>query len=209
MLTVKVARFVVGLRRAVARLRGGLMTTLLFSLLVPGGVATAGKPVIDESYANGEVVYMIGPHVKTNPNPNEFAQAEELYIVAYPLNGTPPSDTTPKSLPGGYVPQCNPCYHFGTPSQGDAFAYHDHILSGSPGFGRDGTAGTFKGPWRIILLMYKASAVAGAFTPAKSAEELDTREEQGMFEEINPGAENPYELELPVILICPLVSSHA
>jgi hypothetical protein len=29
-----------------------------------------------------------------------------------------------------------------------------------------------------------------------------------MFEELNPGAENPYEMELPVILICPLVSSH-
>ena len=212
MLTVKVARFVASLRRAAACIRGGLMTTLLFSLLVPGGVATAGKPVIDESFANGEVVYMIGPHLITNPNPKAFAQAEELYIVAYPINGTPPTDTTPKSLPGsGYVPQCNPCYHFGPPSQGDAFAYHDHILSGSPGFGRDGTAGTFKGPWRIILLMYNASVLDDPdFKPAMSAEELDAREEAGLFQKINldPNAENPYEIELPVILICPLVSSH-
>jgi hypothetical protein len=166
------------LTRIVASLlkSSGVMLALL---LLTGGVAVAGKPIIDESYANGEVVYMIGPHLITNPNPKAFAQAEELYIVAYPINGIPPTDTTPKSLPGsGYVPQCNPCYHFGPPSQGDAFAYHDHILSGSPGFGRDGTAGTFKGPWRIILLMYNASVLDDPdFKPAMSAEELDAREE--------------------------------
>lgn len=42
---------------------------LALLLLAPGGVAVAGKPIIDESYANGEVVYMIGPHLITNPNP--------------------------------------------------------------------------------------------------------------------------------------------
>jgi hypothetical protein len=183
---------------------------LALLLLAPAGPAVAGKPIIDESYANGEVVYMIGPHIITDPNANEFAQSEELYIVAYPLNEDPGTDTTPKSLPGsGYVPQCNPCYHFGPPESGDTFAYHDHVLSGSPGFGRNGTAGDMKGPWRIILLKYKADVLTDPnFTPVKSAAELDAAEAAGKFQPINPGAENPYEVALPVILICPLVSSH-
>jgi hypothetical protein len=187
---------------------GGLMLALL--LVTPSGVAVAGKPIIDVSYANGEVVYMIGPRIITDPNPNLFAQSEELYIVAYPINENPGTDTAPKSLPAsGYEPQCNPCYHFGPPSSGDTFAYHDHVLSGSPGFGRNGTAGDFKGPWKIILLKYNASVLSDPnFTPVKSAAELDAAELEGKFQQINPGAANPYEVELPVILICPLVSSH-
>jgi hypothetical protein len=185
---------------------GGLM--LMLMLLAPAGVAVAGKPIIDTSYANGKVVYMIGPHVITNPNPKEFAQAEELYIVAYPMNegGT---DTGPKSLPGsGYSPQCNPCYHFGPV---DSFAYHDHILSGSPGFGHNGTAGEFKGPWRIILLKYTTNVLNDpSFKPATSAAELEQRILDGQFQ-LLPGADpaTPYELELPVILICPLVAPEA
>lgn len=194
----------------VASLKYRLLAMLALLMLASGGVAVAGKPIIDESYANGEVVYMIGPHLITNPNPKEFAQAEELYIVAYPLNESPGTDTTPKSLPGsGYVPQCNPCYHFGPPSAGDTFAYHDHVLSGSPGFGADGTAGEMKGPWRIILLKYKAEVLTDPnFVPVKSADELDKAEADGKFQVINPDPDNPYEIELPVILICPLVSSH-
>ena len=183
---------------------GGLALTL--TLLATAGVAVAAKPVIDESYANGETVYMIGPHLIPNPNPNLFAQSEELYIVAYPINpgGT---DTDEKSLASGYSPLCNPCYHFGSP---DIFAYHDHILSGSPGFGNHGTAGVFKGPWKIILLMYKPEVIADpSFTPAKSAAELDEREAAGMFLPIGSDPANPFEVVLPVILICPLVAPAA
>jgi hypothetical protein len=183
---------------------GGLAMAL--TLLATAGVAVAGKPVIDESYANGETVYMIGPHLIPNPNPNLFAQSEELYIVAYPINpgGT---DTDAKSLASGYSPQCNPCYHFGSP---DIFAYHDHILSGSPGFGNHGTAGEMKGPWKIILLMYKPEVISDpSFTPAKSAAELDEREAAGMFLPIGSDPANPFEVVLPVILICPLVAPAA
>jgi len=182
---------------------GGLM--LSFMLLALPGVAVAAKPIIDTSYANDKIVYMIGPHLITNPNPNQFAQAEELYIVAYPINPSG-NDTVPKSLDSGYSPQCNPCYHFGP---NDVFAYHDHILSGAPGFGKHGTAGDFKGPWRIILVMYTEDAIKGDFAPATNATELDRRESQEMFQVINPGAANPYEIELPVILICPLVAPDA
>ena len=177
----------------------------VFALVVGSGVASAGKPIIDTSYANGETVYMIGPHLITNPNPQQYAQSQELYIVAYPINEGG-LDTTPKVLPSGYEPQCNPCYHFGPP---DTFAYHDHVLTGSPGFGNNGTAGEFKGPWKIILMKYKLSVVMDPnFSPVTSAAELDEAESAGEFQEINPGADNPYEIPLPVILICPLVSSH-
>ena len=183
---------------------GGLLLAL--TLLASAGVAVAAKPIIDESYANGKVVYMIGPHVITNPNPNEFAKAEELYIVAYPINPTG-NAVDPKTLPSGYEPQCNPCYHFGPD---DIFAYHDHILSGAPGFGNHGTAGEFKGPWKIILLMYKPDVANDpSFTPATSAKELDEREAAGMFLPISSDPANPFEVVLPVILICPLVAPHA
>lgn len=179
---------------------------LALTLLATAGTAIAGKPIIDESYANGETVYMIGPHLITNPNPNLFAQSEELYIVAYPINPGG-NDTNPKALPSGYSPQCNPCYHFGPD---DIFAYHDHILSGSPGFGNHGTAGDFKGPWKIILLMYKPEVANDpSFTPAKSAAELDEREAAGMFLPIGSDPANPFEAVLPVILICPLVAPAA
>ena len=56
---------------------GGL-PALLLSLFIPWGAATAGKPIIDPSYADGELVYMIGPHVIPNPNPQLYAQSEEL-----------------------------------------------------------------------------------------------------------------------------------
>src|SRR5262245_56315490 len=75
----------------------------------------AGHQEIDPSYANDTVVYMIGPHMITNPNPHLLAQAEPLYILAYPLNFNPTCTSTcaPQTLPSGYQPQCNPCFHPG------------------------------------------------------------------------------------------------
>ena len=49
---------------------------------------------------------MIGPHVVFNAaqtQPNAYAKAEELYLIAYPQSALP--------LPSGYVPQCHPCIH--------------------------------------------------------------------------------------------------
>ena len=96
--------------------------------------ASAAQQEIDPSYANGTTVYMIGPHMITNPNPNLLAQAEPLYILAYPVNSNPvcTSDCAPTTLPSGYQPQCNPCFHPGLPP---VFAYHDHVLEGAPAAG--------------------------------------------------------------------------
>jgi hypothetical protein len=174
--------------------------------LIPLARANAAKPEIDPSYANGEVVYMIGPHMDTNPAPNVYAHAEELYIAAYPINpgGT---DTDSKTLATGYRPQCDPCYHVGLPG---VFAYHDHVLTGAPGAGTNGTANQFMAPWKIVILLYSPDAIsAPGFRPVTSEAELDAAEAAHVFAPINPHGANQYEVEPGVLLICPLVSSHA
>src|SRR5947207_1367887 len=129
----------------------------------PSGDATAaatGKPEIDPTYANGTTVYMIGPHLIVNAKatmPNAYEHAEELYLVVYPQTQTPQPGAGPITLPSGYQPQCNPCFHPGLPPQ---FVYHDHVITGAPGMGNNGTAGEYKAPWKIILLVYNPAYVA-------------------------------------------------
>jgi hypothetical protein len=174
--------------------------------------AAADKPAIDPSYADGKLYYMIGPHLITNAvltQPQLYAQSQELYLLVYPINPTGVA-TDPKALPSGYHPNCDPCYHPGLPG---VFAYHDHVLTGAPGLGNKGTAGQFKGPWKIIVLLYNPERFNDPnFMPIMSAVDVDTGEANGMFLPINtdptPGA-NPYEIETGNVLICPLVSPTA
>ena len=166
-----------------------------------------GKPEIDPTYANGKTVYMIGPHAIPNARttmPNLYEKAEELYLVVYP-SGTP---NAPITLPSGYQPQCNPCFHPGLPAP---FVHHDHVITGAPGMGINGTAGEFKSPWKIIILRYRANYVASpTFTPIKSAADIDAAEAAGnVFDQLAPGTPNPYEIDTGNLLICPIVSSHA
>jgi hypothetical protein len=145
---------------------------------------------------------MIGPHTITNPNPSLFEQSEELYIVAYPWDGT-----NAPVFASNYVPQCNPCYHPGLPVP---FVYHDHVLSGAPGLGTNGTADGFKSPWKIIVLMYNPAVLIDPnFQPVTSELDLDAAEAAGEFLPINPGGVNPYEVVTGSVLICPLVSPEA
>jgi hypothetical protein len=85
------------------------------------------------------------------------------------------------------------------------------VLTGAPGFGTNGTAGSFKGPWQIVVLMYNPTyAFSPHFQPITSDEALDTAEAAGDFLPIAPlGSANPYEIPTGTVLICPLVSSHA
>jgi hypothetical protein len=169
--------------------------------------ARAAKPEIDTVYAEGNTYYMISPHMITNPNPNLFAQAEELYLLVYPLNPDGSTTLGPQTLPSGYEPQCDPCFHPGLPLP---FVYHDHVLTGAPGLGNHGTAGQFKGPWKIIVLMYNPAVVFDpAFTPITSAADVDAGEAAAKFLPINPGADNPYEVSTGNVLICPFVSPSA
>lgn len=172
---------------------------------------STGKPEIDPTYADGKTVYMIGPHLIPNARttmPNAYAHAEELYLVAYP-QATPPSPGAgPITLPSGYQPQCNPCFHPGLPAP---FVYHDHVVHGAPGFGVNGTAGAYKAPWKIIVVVYNPAYVASpSFKPITSVTDLDAAEAAGtVFLKINPGGDNPYEVDTGNLLICPLVSDHA
>lgn len=192
-------RISVATRATAARMAGRL--AVLLTLLFVSATAQAAKPEIDPSYADGRVYYMIGPHSVANPTPQLFEQSQELYIVAYPWDGT-----NPPVFASGYTPQCNPCYHPGLPA---TFVYHDHVLSGGTGLGNQGTAGEFKGPWKIILLLYVESVLTDKdFQPITSEADLDAAEQAGMFQMISDGP-NPYEFVTPSILICPLVSPDA
>ena len=175
--------------------------------------ATAqGKPEIDPTYANGKTVYMIGPHMIVNARetmPNAYDHAEELYIVVYPQPTVPAPGAGPITLPSGYQPQCDPCFHPGLPFP---FVYHDHVITGAPGMGVNGTAGEYKAPWKIIVVMYNPAYVSlPGFTPVKSEAELDAAEQAGnVFLPINTsGTGNPYEIDTGNLLICPTVSPHA
>lgn len=180
------------------------------------GAASAGKPDIDPTYANGQTVYMIGPHLIQGAavtQPNLYANSEELYLLVYPQQTVPdPATAGPITLPSGYQPQCNPCFHPGLPFP---FVYHDHVITGAPGMGTNGTAGQFKGPWKIIVMMYNPLyAASPLFTPIKSAADIDAAEQPGknVFVQLNADlshGSNPYEVETGNVLICPLVSSNA
>lgn len=165
-----------------------------------------GKPEIDPTYANGKTVYMIGPHAIPGARetmPNLYAHAQELYLLVYP----PGTNGAPITLPSGYQPQCNPCFHPGLPPQ---FVYHDHVLPGAPGMGNNGTAGEFLGPWKLIVLVYDpAYVMAHGFVPIKSEADIDAGEAAGVFLQINPNGENHYEFDTGNLLICPTVSDHA
>ena len=166
-------------------------------------VAAMGKPEIDPTYANGTTVYMIGPHVIPNARetmPNAYAHAQELYLVSYPQASLP--------LPSGYKPQCNPCFHAGLPAP---FVFHDHVITGAPGMGINGTAGEYKAPWKIIVLVYNPAYVSSpTFKPITSATDLDAAEVAGnVFLPINTGGSNLYEIDTGNLLICPTVSNHA
>jgi hypothetical protein len=170
-----------------------------------------GKPEIDPTYANGTTVYMIGPHLIVNAKatmPNAYEHAEELYLLVYPQASLPQPGAGPITLLSGYGPQCNPCFHPGLPPQ---FVYHDHVITGAPGMGNNGTAGEYKAPWKIILLVYNpVHANSLSFVPLKSAADIDAAEQAGnVFLQINSGGANPYEVETGNLLICPTVSNHA
>lgn len=176
------------------------------AMLVFATAAAADKPEIDTVYANGQTYYMIGPHLiqgAAQSMPNAYGHAEELYLLAYP------QQALPLLAQSGSTPQCDPCHHPGLPPM---FVYHDHVLTGAPGLGTNGTAGVYKSPWKIIVLMYNPAFLTASFTPIKTAADIDTAETAGEFLPINQSLQhgsNPYEVDTGNLLICPTVSSHA
>jgi hypothetical protein len=168
-----------------------------------------GKPEIDPTWANGKTVYMIGPRLipdAKDTQPNLYARADELYLVVFPQATLPQPGAGPITLASGYQPQCNPCFHPLLPFQ---FVYHDHVITGAPGTGKNGTAGEFEAPWKVILMMYDPTyANSTGFKPVTSEAEIDAAEAKGgIFVPLAPGAPNPFEIETGNVLICPIASN--
>jgi hypothetical protein len=77
--------------------------------------------------------------------------------------------------------------------------------------GVNGTAGAYKAPWKIIVLVYNPAYVASpTFRPITSAAAVDAAEAAGnVFLHINTVGSNIYEVDTGNLLICPTVSNHA
>jgi hypothetical protein len=175
------------------------------------GTALGDKPTIDPTWANGQTVNMIGAHLivdARDTQPNLYASSQELYLLVFPQATVPdPATAGPITAGNGYHPQCNPCFHPGLPFP---LVYHDHVITGAPGMGNNGTAGQFKGPWKIIVLIYNpAYAYSPSFHPITSAAAIDAAEATGNTNVFLKAFGGQYEFDTGNVLICPIVSSNA
>jgi hypothetical protein len=172
-----------------------LATIFVFAALP---LTAAAKPDAELAYADGEAYTMLGVNLITNASPG-ILSAPPLYVLGYvPPDGSQPGQ--PITLPSGYQPQCNPCLQ-------EPIAYHDHLLTGAPGQGTDGTSGgDYRAPWRIVLLLYNpAWSNRPDFEPITRDDQLAAAEAAGEFLPINAGAPDPYEIWTPNVLVCPVV----
>jgi hypothetical protein len=185
--------------RSHPRLRATMIGALMLLLLIGSAAPAVATPGTETVYANGQTVTMLTPHAISNPNPNLLASAPPFYVLAFPMQSGHPV------LPTGYAPQCDPCLGVPVPP------YHDHLLPSVPGLGTDGTAREYEGPWSLVVMMYNPAYVAGgAFVPVTSDEDLAAAEAAGEFLPIaGPTAPDPFELRVPVVLVCPVTSDHA
>jgi len=188
------------------------MRRLLFGVVAPliavavGAVPVmAAKPGVEPMYSNGTIVYMAAPPSAGMPAAHV---PDDLYLVVYPINPDGLTNLGPQTVgTNHYMPQCNPCFHPGVPLP---FSYHDHVISGSPGFGKNGTAGSFNPWWHVFVVMYNpADYTNKAFTPVMSNAELDQGETNGLFLPINPNGPNHFEVDTGIVFLCMIVSSHA
>jgi hypothetical protein len=181
-----------------------LVFALVAALAVSAAPALAAKPATEPMYAVGTTVYMIAPPTLATGGPNV---PDDLYLAVYPID---PSGANLGPLTigtNGYTPQCDPCFHPGVPLP---FSYHDHVISGAPGFGVHGTAGEFNPFWHVFVVVYNPAVFLGQpFTPVKSTAELDAGESSGMFLPINASGPNPYEVDTGIVFLCNIVSRHA
>jgi hypothetical protein len=180
--------------------RGILAILTLFAL----GLALAGsgsaKPDLDLVYADGQTYSMLGAQLLTQASPG-LLSAPPIYTIGFPVA---PGTNGSITLPSGYRPQCNPCAH-------GAFAYHDHVLTGAPGLGNDGTGhGDYKAPWRIVVMLYSpAYANSPSFRPITDDADIPAAEAAGKLAPINSGPGNRFEIWTQNVLVCPVVSPAA
>lgn len=159
--------------------------------LLAGGSAQATGTLTESAYANGQT-YQIntGAAVVFDASPGLLRTASPIFIIGFPVAA---GTTGPITLPSGYQPQNN-----GLPSP---IPYHDHVLVSVRGPG-------YSAPLRVVQMQYTTSyAYSPSFVPITSFEQLVAAEAAGgVFEVVNPGAADPYELWTTTVLIRPLVS---
>lgn len=190
---------------ASARAALGMTLLLMVGMLAAiAPAATAAGSCVETAYANGNLYCIFVTKVIGDASPGLLATAEPIYIAAYfPLpqgcDTSNPSTCGPEGLPSGYQPLRNPCFH------GDglnAFPYHDHVMEGAPGFGKDDTADAMKGPWVLIIVAHDpALSNRAGFSPFRSAADIRTGEVAGDFQAINAGGSNAYEINTGVVII--------
>lgn len=172
-----------------------------------GPVATVEAATsTDLVYADGQTYVMNTPHARSASNAG-LESAPPIWVMVFAPNAIPPA----------YAPQCDPCDHPNNPNLPGGGDYHDHLLPGAPGEGVNGTAGEYKGPWLITIVVFNPRFTGGnaSFAPIKSDTQLAAIESEsaaalrsgGVPEllPINTGAANPFELPTGTVLICPIV----
>jgi len=154
-------------------------------------------------YMDGQTYRMVVNHVNLNPSDGEVDAARPFYVAVFPVNPDGRTNLGALTLPSGYRPQCNPCFHPGLAFQ---LVYHDHILSGAPGFGSDGTAQQQQGTRHPIAVMFDPAFIQQQnFRPLTTIAEVRAAERAGELLPINAGAANPFELPQPVVVTVQLV----
>jgi hypothetical protein len=173
------------------------LTVAVLGVVLAGSGSAAGRPETEPAYAEGQTYAMIGVNVLTQASAG-LLSSPPIYGIGFPVA---PGTTGPITLPSGYRPQCNPCSH-------GAFPYHDHVLTGAPGLGADGTGhGEYRSPWRIVVMLYSPSyAYSPSFQPITDEEEIPAAEAAGKLVPINQGGGNPFEIWTQSVLNCPLVA---
>jgi hypothetical protein len=157
--------------------------------------ATPAAPSTEDVYADGQTYAMIGATLRTTSSPG-LLSAPPIYVIGYPTDQT----SGPLILPSGYQPQCDPCNH-------GAFPYHDHVVTGEPGAGTNGTAGDYRAPWRIVAMAYSpAYYMSPDFVPITSDDQIQAYEDNGWLVKLNAhGTGDPFQVWTNMVLICPIV----
>jgi hypothetical protein len=184
------------------------LAAALAAVLVGPGSAVAAQAAASTSlvYAEGRTYTMVT--ATSVPATNAGLQsAPPLWEMVF----------APNAIPVGYTPQCDPCDHPNNPNLPAGGDYHDHLLPSAPASGMDATAGGYRGPWMITILVFNPAYTHGntAFEPITSDDQLTAVEAasaaalaaHGVPEllPINLSGANVFEKPIGIDLICPIV----
>ena len=184
------------------------VSAALTVLVLGMGNTVAAQAAAETSlvFADGKTYTMVAATARPASSPG-LEKAPPLWVMVF----------VPNAIPPGYRPQCDPCDHPNNPNLPSGGDYHDHLLPSAPGMGNNGTAGEYRGPWMITVVVFNPAYTQGnaGFQPITSDGQLATVEaaslaalqSRGVPEllPINLGGSNAFERSTDTILICPIV----